>query len=426
VWQTPLPTTFGGANISLSIAGVTLDVILMRQVPASMALANSGYSYDAGYDAKTGALLWGPFNQTWLDHKYESVDLICCNDGYYVLHNKDTNQAYGYSLKTGELLWGPVQLEGGSYSSVYRGGIIGYGKVFISDLGGYVNALDLETGEVAWTYFRGASGTDTPFESYPIFGYNTQSMADGKLFLTEGIMYTPPAHPAYRLAINCTDGTEVWKILQYACTCTGPIADGFLISWNSFDDSIYCFGKGPSATTVTASPKVSVHGSSVLVEGTVMDKSGGTTQDVITTRFPHGLPAMSDASQQAWMEYAYMQQIKPANATGVEVSISVLDPNGNAYEVGTATSDASGLFSYAFTPEVSGKYTVIATFAGSESYYGSYAETSIGVESAPEATPAPTPTPASVADLYFVPATIGIIIAIVIGFALLFLLLRKR
>jgi hypothetical protein len=428
IWETPLPTTFNGDNISLSLAAATLDYILVRQVPNSFNYqgTNYGYHYVACYDAKTGAKVWGPLNQTWLDYKYEDVNLLCANDGYYVMYNKDRSMAYGYSLATGQQLWGPVQLPHGSYSPVFREGIIAYGKVYISDLGGYVNAIDLETGEIAWTYFRGNSGTDTPFESYPIFGYNTQSVADGVLFLTEGIMYTPPAHPAYRIAINCTDGTELWKILQYACTCVGPIADGFLISWNSFDNQIYCFGKGPSATTVSASPKVSVHGSSVIVEGTVIDKSGGTSQDVITTRFPDGLPAMSDADQSAWMEYAYMQQIKPADAVGVEVSISVLDPNGNCYEVGTATSDASGSYKLMFTPEVPGEYTVIATFAGSESYYGSYAETFIGVENAPAATPAPTPTPAPMTDTYVMGFGIGMIIAIVIIGLLIILMLRKR
>jgi outer membrane protein assembly factor BamB len=423
-WSVPLPTTFGGDNISLSLAATTPDVLLVRQVPGSMALANSGYMYAAGYNAKTGALMWGPFNQTWLDHKYESVDLICAGDGYYVLHNKDRGQAYGYSLTTGQKLWGPIQLPGGGYSPVYRAGIIGYGRVYVSDLGGYVNAIDLETGEIAWTYFAGSSGIDTPFESYPIFGYNTHSMADNKLFLTEGIMYTPPMHPSYRLAINCTDGTLVWKILQYACTCTGPIADGYLISWNSFDNQIYSFGKGPSATTVTIQDDVVTLGDSVLVKGTVMDESGGTTQDVITTRFPDGLPAMSDADQEAWMEYAYMQQVRPADATGVEVSISVVDPNDNCYEVGTATSDDMGFYKLAFTPEVPGEYSIYATFAGSESYYGSTAETAINVEDAPAATPAPTPTPAPMTDTYVLGIGSAILIAVIMGFVLL--LLRKR
>jgi len=289
-----------------------------------------------------------------------------------------------------------------------------------------VNAIYLETGKVPWTFFRGIAGYDTDQGTYPIFGYNSQSIADGKLFLTEGIMYTPPEHPAYRTAINCTDGTLVWKLLQYASTCVGPVADGFLISWNSLDDQIYCIGKGPSATTVTIQDDVVTLGDSVLVKGTIMDKSGGTKQDVITTRFPNGLPAMSDASQEDWMEYAYMQQIRPANATGVKVSISVLDPNGNTYEVGTTTSDASGTYKLKFTPPVPGEYTVIATFAGSESYYASYAETYLDVESAPAATPAPTPTPAPMTDTYIMGFGIGMIIAIVIVGLLLFLLLRKR
>jgi hypothetical protein len=423
-WSVPLPTTFNGDNISLSIAAVTPDVILVRQVPGAAMYQGmtNGYAYEAGYDARTGDKLWGPINRTL--PQYEDTSFLCAGDDYYVLHNKDRDQAYGFDLKTGKQLWGPVQLPGGGYSPVFRQGVIAYGKVYISDLGGYVNAIDLETGEIAWTYYAGTSGVDTPFESYPIMGYNTQSIADGKLFLTEGIMYTPPLHPSYRLAINCTDGTLVWKVLQYASTCVGPIADGYLISWNSFDNQIYSFGKGPSATTVSASPKVSVEGSSVLVEGTVIDKSGGTTQDVITTRFPDGLPAVSDDSQEAWMEYAYMQQVRPADATGVDVTISVVDPNGNTYDVGTTTSDASGSYKLMFTPEVPGAYTVIATFAGSESYYGSNAETSIGVESAPAATPAPTPTPAPMTDTYVMGFGIALIIVVIIGFALL--LLRKR
>jgi hypothetical protein len=426
MWETPLPTTFNGDDISLSIASADADVILMSQVPGGLSWQGTtlGYIYLAGYDAKTGDKLWGPINQTL--PKYEDTSLLCAADGYFVMHNKDRNLAWGYSLTTGKQLWGPVTLKGGGVSSVFRAGIIGYGKVYISDLGGYVNAIDLETGEVAWTYFAGSAGYDTPFESYPIFGYNTQSMAGGILFLTEGIMYTPPAHPSYRLAINCTDGSLVWKLLQYACTCVGPIADGFLISWDSFDTSIYCIGKGPSATTVTAPDTAQPLGTQVLVQGTVIDTSGGTTQDVITTRFPYGLPAVSDDSMEAWMEYAYQQQIKPTNATGVDVTITVLDPNGNCYDVGTATSNTEGTFGLVFDPPVAGDYTIYATFEGSESYYGSSAATYLYVTEAPAATAEPTPVPASAADLYFLPMSIGIIIAIIVVGLLLFLLLRKR
>ena len=78
----------------------------------------------------------------------------------------------------------------------------------------------------------------------------------------------------------------------------------------------------------------------------------------------------------------------------------------------------------AFTPEVPGKYTIIASFEGSEGYWPSQAETAINVEEAPVATPAPTPTPAPMTDTYIIGFGTAMLIAIIIGFVLL--LLRKR
>ena len=116
---------------------------------------------------------------------------------------------------------------------------------------------------------------------------------------------------------------------------------GFFVFLNCYDMQVYCIGKGPSATTVTASPKISVHGSKVLVEGTVVDISAGTRQDEQAARFPNGVPAVSDESMGAWMEYVYMQKPMPTNAKGVEVSLDTLDPNGNFVHIGTATTDTS-------------------------------------------------------------------------------------
>ena len=121
-----------------------------------------------------------------------------------------------------------------------------------------------------------------------------------------------------------------------------------------------------------------------------------------------------------------MQKPRPTNATGVDVVISVVDPNNNCYEIGTITGDADGFFKLAFDPLVPGEYTVYASFEGSNSYWPSHAVTSVYVEEAPAATAPPTPTPASVADMYFVPVSIGMIVAILVVLALLVLLLRRR
>jgi hypothetical protein len=204
------------------------------------------------------------------------------------------------------------------------------------------------------------------------------------------------------------------------------IGDSIIATMDTYDQRVYAIGKGPSALTVTAGPEVSVEGSSVVVKGMVTDVSPGTEEYGLRARFPNGVPAVADENQSDWMLYVYKQFPRPTDAVGVEVVVSVLDPNNNCYEVGRTTSDASGYFGYEFTPAVPGLYKVIASFEGSSAYYGSSAETFITVEDAPAETPAPTPTPASVADMYFVPATVGIVIAIIVVGLLLFLLLRRR
>jgi hypothetical protein len=128
-----------------------------------------------------------------------------------------------------------------------------------------------------------------------------------------------------------------------------------------------------------------------------------------------------------FMAYLYMQKPEPTNTTGVPVSIDVIDSNGNYRTIGTTTSDASGAFSFQWTPDIPGKYTVIATFAGSTSYWPSSAESAFAVSEAPSVAPTATPQSnlATTADLmtYMVAVAIAIIIAIaIVGF----LILRKH
>ena len=116
----------------------------------------------------------------------------------------------------------------------------------------------------------------------------------------------------------------------------------------------------------------------------------------------------------------------PMHAKGVEVSLDTVDPNGNFVHIGTVTSDSSGLFSSTWAPEVPGKYTVIATFAGSESYWASYAETAVSVVEAPassSASASETTLSLPPTEMYIATATVAIIIAIaIVGI----LILKKR
>jgi hypothetical protein len=112
------------------------------------------------------------------------------------------------------------------------------------------------------------------------------------------------------------------------------------------------------------------------------------------------------------------------NAMGVTVTLDVIDANGNYRNIGTATSDSSGFYSMEWTPDISGKYTVIATFAGSEAYFASYAEAAFVVDQAPDPTPPPPdPTPLPPTETYIAGSTIAIIAAVAV---VAILLLRKK
>ena len=120
------------------------------------------------------------------------------------------------------------------------------------------------------------------------------------------------------------------------------------------------------------------------------------------------------------------QQARPTNFTGVTVQLSVLDSNGNYRNIGSATTDASGAYSFVWTPDISGTYTVYASFEGTNSYWPSSQETALNIMDAPAATAAPTETPQSMADLYFLPVSAAIIVAIVLIGAVLAILVLKR
>jgi hypothetical protein len=264
-----------------------------------------------------------------------------------------------------------------------------YGKLYSRTYDGCIYCYDLKTGKYLWKFSTGNSGLNTPYGTWALAGPET--IADGKVFACVGehSPNSPLWEGAEMHAVNTTTGQEVWHISGWMQN--PAVSDGYLVTLNGYDNQVYCFGKGQTATAVTASPKTSVQGNAVLIEGTVTDQSPGAT----------GTPAISDASMTPWMEYLYQQQPKPTNATGVPVTLSVFDSNNNTYTVGTTTSDVSGNYAFQWTPPVPGLYKVTATFEGSESYYTSSAETAVSVTAAPSAqvsatapaqTAAPTPT----------------------------------
>ena len=351
----------------------------------------------------------------------------------FFMSDKETRQWSGYDLDTGNLLWGPTgqTRDFNYYPTIGSGGVsqvgfTAYGKLYSGGYGGEMFCYDSKDGTLLWKYNNTNSGLETPWGLYPVF---PGAIVDGKIYIYSG--EHSPNSPSYKgsrvRCLNATTGEEIWTMLSWAAVGGFadqgfPVADGFIAYLNVYDMQVYSIGKGPSKITVDAPMTAAPLGSSLVIRGMVTDISAGTTQKEQSARFPNGVPAMSDANMGQWMEYVYMQKTKPTDAIGVPVSIDVVDSNGNYRNIGTATSDLSGMFSFTWIPDIEGTYYVIATFAGSESYWPSSAETSFVVDPV-----APTPTPYPVVSL---PPTetyiIGTGIAIIVALAIATLLILKK
>jgi hypothetical protein len=382
-----------------------------------------------------GRLLWSETLDPPSDHNTVIGGGVDTVNRVFVENYRSTNNYVGYSLDDGSKLWGPTPPQApldyyGSQASGTLAGAFAYGRLYSSAYAGIVYCYDTKTGDLLWTYGNGGPGnsTDSGFAvpgPYPTF---INAIGNDVVYTvtSEHTIETPPYKGALARAINATTGEEIWTLSSYTTeffTMSYAIADGYATWFNSYDNSIYSVGRGPSATTVTVQNDMSTLGDKVLVKGSVIDIAAGTQQNEQAARFPNGVPVASDANMKDWMGYVYQQKPLPTDFTGVEVDVSVLDPNNNCYSVGNATTDENGFYSVTFTPLVSGKYTVYATFAGTQGYWQSQAATAINVNEAPTMTAAPTPEPQPPVGTYFTVSTIIIIIAIAI---VAILLLRKR
>ena len=362
------------------------------------------------------------YNTTWqpptgdLTVSYGETSLA---DKVFTIEIKETRQIYGFNLDTGQKIWGPTESQ--ALLNIYGiTGAIAYGKLFCTGYGGILYCYDVKTGSLLWKYEAKDPYNEILWSNeWPIF---VAFIADGKIYMqhNEHSPVNPLPRGAPFLCIDIETGKKLWEVpLRTTSWGGGPvIADSIIALWNSYDSQIYALGKGPSATTVTA-PDIGVpSGSSVTIKGTVTDQSAGAK----------GTPAIADDSMDAWMQYLYMQFPRPSNATGVEISLDAVDPNGNFIHIDNTTSDQSGTFSYRWVPpvDIPGRYVVIATFAGSKSYWPSYAQTAMSVDPAAGATPTPSALPVSAVETYFIPAVAGIFVAIILVGAVLALMLRKR
>lgn len=358
--------------------------------------------------------MWSPVNRT-----FEGTILNGFIDSNILpIFVKETMQWYGFNVRTGAVAWGPTEPYENAWGvyQPYADWQSAYGILYAAGYDGIVHAYNITTGQEMWKFSTDNSGLETVYGHY-VFKDSAMSICDGKIYAVTN--EHSPSTPLYRgskmYCIDAVTGQGLWNVSFWGLFPV--IADGYAVSFNYYDGLVYCFGKGESQSTITTAPKVSTFGSSVLIEGKVIDK----------TPSANGAAAVSDTSMTNWMEYLYMQQPMPTNATGVKVTLDVIDSNGNYRNIGETTTDLTGAYSFTWQPDIPGKYTILASYAGSDSYGSSFAETALQVDEVPQTSATPiADTAKPMTDTYVLAVGAAIIVAIAIVGAVIVTMLRKR
>jgi outer membrane protein assembly factor BamB len=360
-----------------------------------------------GYNLKTGVELWNVTLQgermfsgscNIADHGKVA---ILFEGGYY----KAWNLADGSLAWTSEKMaypWGEAAF--GSYSVQSAYGLL-YRQSYDA-----IYAFNWTNGKIVWKYEAPANPYETPYideNGQTVYSFMTGAIiADGKMYVTNSEHTpTPPITRGWGVhCINATTGEKIWDISGIwawsSSAFPGAIADGYLVA-SSSDGYMYVFGKGKSQTTVTVSQDVVAKGSTVLVKGTVLDMSPAQP----------GTPCVAKESMTVWMEFLHKQQSCPSDVKGVPVTLTAIKSDGKVIDLGTViTNGFYGTFGLDWMPEEEGTYTIVASFAGDDSYGSSSAATVITVGPAPAEIEIPEyPTPTD-----YTPILTGLAIAIII------------
>ncbi len=361
-----VPYNFMAQDVGICIYG---DILANVHYPE--------YGPCGAVNTTTGAQLWSRYING-IEQKAEAVTssngvMFCSlNDRHFM----------AIDMKTGVQKWSSQQTEFPWGNFWAYGEATGYGKVYGLSYAG-VYAFDDTNGNILWHYGSGDSGEETPYGTWP-FGSIDPIIADNKVFAPTSEHSPTLYYRGQRLhVIDVNSGKAVWTLMGYYTV--QAVAEDTLFATNAYDGNKYAFARGNTSTTVATDLTRLSQGQSTWITGTIMDMSPAQPNT----------PCVSKDSMSGWMEYLHMQQPCPTNITGVPVTLSALKSDGTSVTIGTAMSNAYGIYSFKWTPPSEDAYTVIAKFAGDDSYFSSNAVTTVTVGPTASAQPTTTPSPST-------------------------------
>ncbi len=330
-------------------------------------IAATSYDTDTGAIVKTFILANGIYPAGGFQGGINGEKVVIHTvDRYWYCYNAATGQQLWKSDVQSEYPWGSFNM----YNSATA-----YGIYYQGQYDGYLYALDYNTGKLVWKFYTGDNTDVAPGNNIP---WSQFAIADGKIYFATGEHTAPNPLPKGNtlFCLDALTGELIWKFYGFEDRGTGGaahahgISSGVMWYYNTYDGQLYVFGKGETTTTVAASPKVVSAGSSVVIEGTVLDQSPAST----------GIPALSDADQSAYMEYLHTQNQKfPTSAAGVTVFLQAMLSNGTVIDIWHAKTDIMGHYEYTWTPPTQDTYKILATFEGSGAYYSSADQCALAV-----------------------------------------------
>jgi hypothetical protein len=428
-WEKPVPNSLvDPLNKTGGNAGSIIDAIFAISSDASTIMIKASPAEYRGYSAETGASLW---NLTINYPTTANQQIRLYPKDYFVVIDVTESTFKCYSILTGALLWTSTSFNDAVWATtwtVYLSSTNDNDNFYVTFPDGTARAYSMKDGHEVWRS-KAIPSTEYPNNAVPYV--QSMLMVGGKIYAYAGYSSSYKINPIPRhsmiVCINAANGDIIYTLNG------GPkpsaAADGYVIATGDHDGNLYCLGKGPTSTTVTAQQQV---GGSVLIQGSVLDTSEVSSSATLTAKFANGVPAISDENMSVWMDYLHMQNAtllnNPPICTGVPVTLTAVDPNGNVDVIGTATTNYLGNYQFQWTPTTQGLYTIYATFTGSNSYYTSSASSGATVSAASAPIPTPTSTvQSSVSNsdmlMYLAITAIAIIIAIAVVGALI---LRKK